>query len=555
MATGGDEPQDTFLELFSAAEAASEEVIENILTEGGRQLHESYIEKKSFSFAAETVSQILVAELKMCFVRHDPGENTAPTDPADSSISEPWTSHSAVTQDPFNSWTLEPEPDCSRVDTWARSCVPIRRKFVQPKAEPIVEQSRRRTRPKLLSSSSIQSPSRTGMSNASGVVTSVAAAEQQDLRGQATARSSQMIPLVEEREEDVEETALREMKEREERRKREEDIRIRHKEAEEAEEAAQLATVIATVKEQMKNKPYTYDSNGNIIWVQPANVKRLPPTSAVPAYSVRKTATQQRDGTLSPRPQQGNNARTGKKRATSATKRREPNFTDTFEKFAAQQPSPMETMTVAPGVELSEKGYIKKGVEVLAKRGAAATMSRKEYLETVQGGLGGFRPASAEDDAEDLTKQVSRKDNSKQVLRGHSLRVDSSDDIAGAGSLKPEPPISHKPIPPAAPPTFRRVQLKRDALGYQASTRERVATGTASRYPNCAAQPPLGATMGHGLVPAGHKTEEYFFPNAHASNVVSTIMDDGVSVSSALPSQRGQIVSQNPELTKRWFPR
>lgn len=546
MATEGDEPQDSFLEWFSTAEAVSEEVIENILTEGGRQLHESYIEKKSFSFAAENVSQILVAELKMCFVRHDPGETKAPTD---SSTSEPWTRDSTVVQDPFDSWMLEPEPERSRIDTWARSCVPIRRKFVQPKAEPVMEQMRRRARSKLLlTNSSIQSPSRTGMS---GAAAAVAAVEQQDARAQTAAKPVQMIALVDEREDDVEEIALREMKEREEKRRREDDGRMRQKDAEEAEEKARLATV----RDQMKNKPYAYDSNGNIIWVQPVNVKRLPPTSSIPNYSLRKPGTQRGDGTTSPRPQTGQAARTGKKRSVSISKRREPPFTDTFQKFAAQQPSLMETMTVVPGVELIEKGYVKKGVDALVKRGAAGTMTRKEYLETVQGGWGGLLSPSDDDHMEDSALQLSRRDNLKPAAYGQGSRENSSGPATRPGSLEPEPPVSHRPVPPAAPPTFRRVQLKRDALGYQASTRERVATGTGSRFPNCAAQPPLGATMGHGLVPAGHKTEEYFFPNAHASNMVSSIIDDGASVSSVVPSQRGQIVSQNPELTRRLFPR
>jgi len=550
MAVEGDEPHDALLELFSAAEAVSEEVIESILTEGGRQLHESYIEKKSFSFAAENVSQILVAELKMCFVRHDPGETTAPTD---SSTSEPWISDSAGDQDPFDSWMLEPEPERSRIDTWARSCVPIRRKFVQPKAEPVVEQGRaRRSRTKLTLSSSTQSPSRSGMFTASAVAATVAATEQQDDRKLTTAKSSQMIPIVEERKEDVEETALREMKEREEKRRREEDTRLRQKEAEEAEETARLATV----REQMKNKPFTYDSNGNIIWVQPVNVRKLPPTSSVTAYNLRKPGSRDKDGMPSPRPQQGQAARPSKKRATSSNKRREPAFTDTFQKFEAQQPSMMETMTMTPGVELLEKGYVKKGVDSLADPRGATTMTRKAYLESVQGGWGGFRPPSEEeDDMDDLARQLSRRDNFQQAPSGRVPQVDGSGPVTGAGSLEPEPPMSHKPVPPAAPPTFRRVQLKRDALGYQASTRERMPTGTGSRFPGCAAQPPLGATMGHGLVPAGHKTEEYFFPNAQASNIVSSIMDDGASVSSVLPSQRGQIVSQNPELTRRFFPK
>merc|ERR1719421_983666 len=93
-----------------------------------------------------------------------------------------------------------------------------------------------------------------------------------------------MIPLVEEREEDEEETAMRDMKDREAKRKREEEIRLAKKAQEEAEEAARLAQV----KDQMKNKPYTYDSEGNIIWIQPVPTDRLPNANPALNYNLKK---------------------------------------------------------------------------------------------------------------------------------------------------------------------------------------------------------------------------------------------------------------------------
>merc|ERR1719253_860306 len=59
---------------FSSAESAAEDVIDSILSEGGRELYQRYIARKSFSFASESISHLLIAELKMCFVRHDEGE-------------------------------------------------------------------------------------------------------------------------------------------------------------------------------------------------------------------------------------------------------------------------------------------------------------------------------------------------------------------------------------------------------------------------------------------------------------------------------------------------
>jgi hypothetical protein len=67
-------PVDLIIGGYSTAQTAAEEVIESILEEGGRLLYQSYIEKKSFSFASESITKLLVSELQLCFVRHDEGE-------------------------------------------------------------------------------------------------------------------------------------------------------------------------------------------------------------------------------------------------------------------------------------------------------------------------------------------------------------------------------------------------------------------------------------------------------------------------------------------------
>merc|ERR1711963_441954 len=55
----------------------------------------------------------------------------------------------------------------------------------------------------------------------------------------------------------------------------------------------------------------------------------------------------------------------------------------------------------------------------------------------------------------------------------------------------PQPPTSPRPSQPVPPSTFRRAQMKRDALGLALSTRRRAPTGTGSRFPNCGPPPPL----------------------------------------------------------------
>lgn len=553
MASEGDEPGALF-DPFSAAEAACEEAIDTILTEGGRLLYESYIERKSFSFASDAVSHVLVSELKMCFVRCDGGEppqEARPEPPPERPVRD--------------GWAMEPEPVRCRIDTWARSCVPVRRKLVRPKVA-TAEDPRRRGRAKASSASNAsvgRSPSRQG-----GTTNSL---EQSEFRG--TAPKSQMIPLMEEHEEDEEEAVMRDMKEREARRKREEEARQQKKAAEEAEEAARLAQV----KDQMKNKPFTYDSNGNIIWVQPLKTNKLPTTNPAPAYSFKKDVAAQDPAGKPP-------AGRGQKSDLRGTRKRqevrqEKEFTDSFKKFTAQQPSMMEVMTMAPGVELAERGLRKKGDNTSARGRSGAPLTRKDYEDMVRGGSGYKGDPVEGSSAHEGSPLASARSNSvapgdedgfgaevkQPLLPTGGAEGDTRDGLQNirkldlGAELVPRPPAS-RPVQPVAPPTFRRVQMKRDALGYAMSTRERVATGTASRYPNCAAQPPLGATMGHGLAPVGQKQEEYYFPQAGAPNAMSSIGGEEASVppGSAPTSARGtggQIVSRNPELARRLFPR
>mmetsp|Transcript_40050 Transcript_40050/g.85796 ORF Transcript_40050/g.85796 Transcript_40050/m.85796 type:complete len:123 (+) Transcript_40050:83-451(+) len=77
---------------FSAAERAAEEAIEGILIEGGEALYSRYIEQKSFCYAADVISNLLVQELRMCFVPFDRGEviqqpsNPSPSPPPPSRL-------------------------------------------------------------------------------------------------------------------------------------------------------------------------------------------------------------------------------------------------------------------------------------------------------------------------------------------------------------------------------------------------------------------------------------------------------------------------------------
>lgn len=426
-----------------------------------------------------------------------------------------------------------------------------------------------------------RSPSRSGVNTTSATVP-----EQHELARPLPTRA-QMIPLVDEREpskEDEEEAAMRDMKEREARRRKEEEARFQKKAAEEAEEAARLAQV----KDQMKNKPFTYDSNGDVIWIQPPQVHKLPNANPAPTFTCSKEPpvhdekSDRKNGRAGSNQRRGSLSR-GPPKQPREKKEKDEGFVDSFRKFASQQPSMIEAMSLAPGVQLSENGATKRG-EVRRTGNRGDPMTRKDYEamsqsnaaptaayldrgsdpSVVSGASPTKGPAATPDpntaEGNELAQKIAateEKTRGDTEAGGSKLKVVRVPDVGA--NLVPHPPDSPRPTQPVPPPTVRRVQMKRDALGYALSTRERVQTGTGSRFPGGGAQPVYGATMGHGLVPQGSKREEYYFPQGGSAAVGSG--DSTGSVQAAGPNtvlqrpHHGQIVNRNTELVRRLFPR
>jgi hypothetical protein len=652
---------------FTSAEASAEEVIDLVLEEGGKKLYEAYIAKKSFPFSSEIISSLLIAELKMCFVRHDEGEprkeddaedrarlgddvdrsieasstspaslmlaQTASPDPivvddapqvlptdadaaaldvpevavitadADAAQAEDRSEVEGAAADEAAapiclveneaevscfSWELEAEPERCRIDTWARACVPVRRTVSRPKSKGGPDDGRLKKPGQLVPGRSKKNStmsSRTNSRNESKMITSPAGSLigkmiLEDDKGKS--RNDGMIPLVEEVEHDEEEAAMREMKEREAKRKREEDIRIQKKASEEAEEAARLAQQ----KDQMKNKPYTYDSNGKIIWVETLNAEKLPSANPIPSYVLRREqATTEhfsdRRGSL----QKAD--RVVSKKLNKARGNKDPEFVDTFKKFSSQQPPMMESMKMAPGVQLRERGALKTGEDptatARATHGGNAPMSRRDYEALVQSGSGypgkekeevkeaaegspatiQAAPREAAAPAEAAAEQAAEPKQAEVPAPRASPKAKTVSPAGQGSGLVPHAPAMPRPEQPVPPPSMRRVQLKAAATGmYGLSSRERVPTGTGSRYPGCAAPPLLGATMGHGLLPLGSKHEEFYFPNSPTLPQIGVSDEDdagaspkGSSAAGATPRVEGQIVNKNPELAKRLFHR
>jgi hypothetical protein len=372
-----------------------------------------------------------------------------------------------------------------------------------------------------------------------------------------------MIPLIEEREEDEEESAMRDMKDREAKRKREEEARLARKAQDEAEEAARLAQV----KDQMKNKPYTYDSEGNIIWIQPVSTERLPNANPSLNFSLKKIA--QKNGE-----EEALSQKFGGKTPKKSTKkkgRKEPEFSDSFKKLVSQQPPMIDTMSMAPGVLLSERGRSKKGHNLDSKE--KGKMTRRDYLQMVQ--------TSGAGNTFDMDGSMASPLDAPQSARDADMVAASFDQDGGgpADALgqndafnmaivtstdwgnNPAAPGEPRPVQPAPPPAVHNLKMKRDAVGYGRGVRDRIPrSGTSGMGAYHRPQPPVGATMGHGLLPKGSKHEEFYFPHSPAgagagggglANLSES--EEEVADPQTARDPHGMIQTENKQLIQRLF--
>jgi len=572
-----------FFDPFSPAEAAAKDAIDAIVSRGGKMLYDANMERRSYPFSVETTSQQLVAELRMCYVPCDPGEDrlqpcrrTAPElDGADAD---------GVGAE-LDGWALEPEPARIRIDTWARAVVPVRKRIV-PRQEADQPKTGRRQNANHLGVTSSRPSSRAGVMTATrsmptrSVTGSVApspvsaAATDRDDKGAGGERressTHQPIPLECEQEEDEEEMRIREMKERETKRKADDEVRVKKKVAEDSQEAARLAQL----QDQMKSKPFTYDSSGNIVWVQPVEVNRLPNQTQPMSFSVKVDRHHQEASAPSPRVR--STSPHASPRAASLKKRGKPSksFTDNYKKNVTVQPSVFDNIVLSPGVELSNRSGKHKGQA--RGRDPGQPMSRKEYddMVRIQSGPEGY-PDKAE---RGRARAPSAPPGVPVAVPAAAMAQDMLGSAAPAN--RPEaapavvaaqevprvpmvarPPETPRPQQPAPPPSFRR--LKNGALGHLGtSARERTSNVKGSRFPNCPPAPPLGATMGHGLMKSGSK--DFYFPSGEERSASLSARDAPARrpelgpLSARTPrragSPGGSIMSRKPDFLGRHFP-
>lgn len=232
-------------ETLSVSELVVYHIIQEIISEGGNLLYQNYISSKSVQFSAESLSAIIVSTVESYFFRFDTGETMIWAD------------------------DLEPTPSC--IDTWARNAIPVKKIIKMPQTN--------------------QSPF-TNMQDAKSVVSytsrrSVAGKLVKGGKGKNLKENSAIeetatpIAILQPKnEQNDEEELLRGKKEREFKKKKEEAERLKKIKEEEDERDKKLQKET----EEMKNKSFTYDHRGKILFVNPVKYDNFPNTYTAVRY-------------------------------------------------------------------------------------------------------------------------------------------------------------------------------------------------------------------------------------------------------------------------------
>lgn len=497
---------------FVGAEEAVAVAIEQILTDGGFLLWQKYLERKAFAFAANSISDALVSKLKMCYVPYDEGEASMD-----------------------DGWLVEDEPEPSEIDSWARMYLPVRR--------PIKDSDATADRLSAAAKSRVMDAKRKAVAQKLPGKPQTVPGTAKSVQGTAKSES-RSVPIADQIEVDEQEERLRDAKALEEARRKDKEVKLRQSERSKDEERKK----VQQLHEEMSKRAHTFDGDGNLIWVEEIKVERLPKVQEAFGFNVKRDPRPRMTDELQKSTKEVSSPvalPSKNKRSTETDKKQGIEFTDFFSKLQHGQPPILETMAVQPGVTLESMGKKKMGHE----SNADGHMSRKEYVQLAEKeeAMGSqFRPhhSMATTESKSSPKPEARRRSVQQndVASKEASHQHSQAAAAEGGSLGTTlPPIqtggpagqqnsqagpagnAQQPRPdvktgvlaqaqkePAAPPPSTR-NRKFDAIGFMRPPRYHPPK-LGGQYGFSAAQPPLGATMGHGLVRTGSHKEAYFFP-------------------------------------------
>merc|ERR550514_195301 len=214
-------------------------------------------------------------------------------------------------------WEMEMEPEANPIDSWARMYVPTRRRLVRGMSDGSAAAGAAATSVDARSTGQAKAKAtpKKQPQGARGPDTS-----EEALKGRQT-KISEIFPV------DNEEDMLRDFKAAEEKKRQAEELKK-----------------LEAQHEEMRRRQFTYDSDGNVVWVEQPNVDRLPKISELIPYKFPKgegaAADLDASGKREPASpkKKGQGGAGGKKKGGADVFA----FTDGFTKLATQQPPVIE---------------------------------------------------------------------------------------------------------------------------------------------------------------------------------------------------------------------
>jgi len=557
-------------QLYGGEDLASA-VVDKILTKGGDQLYANYIQNKSFSFATESATTIAIARVECCNPSHD----------AEDSDSD-WALEEDKAPPSYDNWLRRrlprPPPIRGGHEIFEKADLPP--PAFRPRSAPAKSMRRRKnSQSRSDGDGSSSSTSRSGTFGSKG---SKGPAGRQRPPSAPAGIGKMRDPRAwsvrdeswdaEDEQNRVEEDALRIGQAKDEARKlyAAEVERMRLLE----EEAAAAEVERKRLADELDTRPRTYDKDGKIIWVFEPNPEDLPMVQEYfeidvqsKAEDFKETVTNyhnlQKHKRWMPATTKEINPMLDKRRSMmkrettfgkdgtrprTKTEGELEKFPDTFYKPDTMQPPVTQTMRVQPGVVLHCAGQQKLGA-AHPKR----TMTRKEYIRLAERHAALARPASASasignsstvpDLAESATTGAgaaarngskARPSSAPGGRKSHAAEVpDIFEGAFGAPDPNANAFEAHRRGP--KPIVFVGGDYEKNTKAPQAPSWNVRNNGRAlkgdARPPRfhvsplgaCLrtgpVQPPIGATMGHGLMRNGAGKDAYYFPSGMPSPV------------------------------------
>jgi hypothetical protein len=334
-------------EDLAAAELLAHEVVEEVIERGAELLYDHYIEAKCVPYTVDFTLSLLADTFEMYYLRHDVGE--------------------------ADDWPEEREPQPCRIDTWARAAIPVKKKFkMAPPEEPT---------PQAADAKSMRSfrSSRSGLSRP-GIRQKKTAGQFQTTQAIGEEGKPQLVALdIPQEEVSAEEEQLRIKKEKELKKKKDEQERVKKMQQEEEERQKKLQKRA----EELKNKQFTYDHQGNIMLVQQPKFEKLPKTALEVIF--KNQDAEREDSKQKSRGKSRGTVKEGGMAQAKAKKVPPPNEVEWVKNMTSIQPPLFENIKLANGVTFMDGGRVKYSNAAVA--GEKKTMSRKEYMQTVNHSL------------------------------------------------------------------------------------------------------------------------------------------------------------------------